>query len=128
MDGSVTISIGFWTGLIAANMLTAVGLVWWESCHNTYKPHQLIRRYLCHAILVEWTAFKFTLGCFGWIFGKGFPTVLWPVRKHRGQPSCRVCRDSGIVKKGWKDRGRPCACKLMKEWDSQFAQDQKWRN
>lgn len=130
MDGgnSVTLSISWFQAWIAAKLVAAVALVWWETRHNTYKPHQLVRRYLSHAILTEWTAFKFILGSCGWVCGKGFPSVLWPVRKPVGQNVCRVCKDTGVIKRGWGDRGRPCACTLTKQWDSQFAIDQKWRN
>ena len=129
MDGSsVTINVGWFQAWIAAKMLVAVVLVWCETRYNTYKPHQLVRRYVSHAVLTEWTAFKFILGCCGWIGGKGFPSSLWPIRKPAGQHSCRTCQDKGVIKKGILDRGRPCSCALTKQWDSQLAKDREWRN
>ncbi len=125
---SLTVSISGFQLWIAAKLFIAVGLIVWETRHNTYKPHQLVQRYFYHAILTEWIVFKFVLGLIGWVLGKGFPASLYPIRKPGKNASCQVCKDTGVIKNGWMDRGRPCACAVTKRWSSQLVTDRNWRN
>ena len=127
-EHAIIIDINIFQLWILAKIVIAGSLVWWEACYHTYKTQQLIKRFITQFIFTEWTIFKVMLGCIGWVLGKGYPACLYPIYKPNTS-SCKSCNSTGIIKQKWNDKGRPCACVLIKQWNSQFKKDQQdWNN
>ncbi len=122
----LTITIETWHVWLSVKIVAAILFLRWERKHNEMGISESIRRFILHAVVnPEWGLVKGIVGLPLCLL-LGMPkNRFMPIKFPKPQHHCPVCKDSGIVRESWHQRGRQCTCQISKHWLKELESDRR---